>query len=85
MSMTGLLIPDDPIDQGVDFALGEPIDGESSDMRPPDPWRREIGTERSEQQNAQSLNPVHRPVKSFQTSGIAPVYVLENHQHIIQF
>ena len=77
------LVADDAVDHGGDFALSQPIDGESGDMRPSDPRRLELRSERHDQQHAKGCDPVHGPTERFQARGVDPMRILENHQHRI--
>ena len=71
----------DPVDHGVDFALGQPIEGVGGHVRPPNPRRFELWPERRDQQHAKTRDPVDRPTERFQAGGVGPMRVLEDHQH----
>ena len=74
-------LPVTPVDQGSDFALAKPIEGECSDVGSSDPWRVELGSVRYDQQYPERLYPVHGPPKHFKAGRVDPMHVLENHQH----
>jgi len=74
------LLPDE-VDHCADFALCQPIDRESRHVRLSDPGRVEFRPERHDQQHPKGRHPVHRPTEYFQTRGIGPMRILEDHQH----
>ena len=55
------LVADDAVDHGLDVALRQPIDGESRHVRPSDPGRLELWTERHDQQHSEGCEPGRRP------------------------
>ena len=75
------MVAHDVINHRLDFALRQPIEGESSDVGPPDPVRFELWTKRHNQQHTVGPKPVNDPAESFLTRGIGPMCILENHQH----
>jgi len=46
-----------------------------------DPWRREVGPQGEDQQDPQNGNPIDEQVERLSRGGIAPMDVLEHHQH----
>ena len=74
------LVADDAVDHGLDVALRQPIDGESRHVRPSDPGRLELWTERHNQQHRKGANPIDDPTERFQARGVGPVRILEDHQ-----
>ena len=74
------LVADNAVDHGLNVALREPIDGESRHVRPSDPGRLELWTERHNQQHRKGANPVDDPTEHFQARWIGPVRILEDHQ-----
>ena len=75
------LFPVTRIDDGGDFALPEPVEGERSDMGPSNPRRLKLRPVCDDQQHAKSSYPVHRSTEGFQASWVSPVGILKDHQH----
>jgi hypothetical protein len=73
-------VADNVVDHGLDVALRQPIDCESRYVRPSDPGRLELWTERHNQQHRKGANPIDDPTERFQARGVGPVRVLEDHQ-----
>ena len=63
------LIADDAFNHGGDFALPQPVDGESGHVRPSNPGRIEVWPEGNYQQHAKVPNAVHRSPQHFQARG----------------
>src|SRR4029077_17584824 len=74
------LLPMTPSNHRENFALSETIDRESRPVRPPDPGRLELWTERHNQQHRKGASPIDDPTERFQARGVGPVRVLEDHQ-----
>ena len=74
------LVADDVLDQGVDLAMSQPVEGKTCDVRLSDPGRLELRPERHDQQYAKGPNQVHRATERFQARGIGPVRI-QDHQH----
>ena len=55
------LVADNAVDHGVDFALCQPVEGECGNVRPSNPRRLELWTERHDQQHAQEFLSGPRP------------------------
>jgi hypothetical protein len=75
------LVPGDAVDDGGDFPLGEPVEDESRDVRPSNPWRLKFRAVGDDQQDAQSSYTVYRAAEGFQARWICPMGVLKDHQH----
>ena len=76
-----LLVADDAVDHGADFALCQPIESEGGHMRPSNPRRLKLWPVRNDQQNAKGSYPVHGATERFKARGVDPMRILEDHQH----
>ena len=74
-------VADDPLDQEIDVARRQPMEGQLSHVRPSDPGRAEFRPESDKQQEPVALGPVHRPGEQFEAGRIGPMRIFENHQH----
>ena len=50
-------------------------------MRPSDPGRRELRTERNDQQHAKLHDLVHCLAESLQARGVSPMRILQDHEY----
>jgi hypothetical protein len=75
------LVADDAVDHGADVSLCQTVDRQRGHMRLSDPGRLELRPERHDQQHAKARDPVHRATERFQAGGVAPVRILEDHEH----
>jgi hypothetical protein len=71
----------DLVDHRVNFSTRQPIEGDGGDVRLSDPGRFEFRPERHDQKRAMGGDPAHRAPEHFQARGIAPMHILEDHQH----
>jgi hypothetical protein len=74
-------VANDPVDHGVQLTPGQTTKSDRTYMRLSDPRRAKFRPERHEQQYAQHLYPVHDAAKQFDACGVAPMCILEDHQH----
>ena len=63
---------DDAVDHGLNVALRKPIDGESRHIRPSDPGRLELWTERHNEQHRKGANPIDDPTERLGRSSAHP-------------
>jgi hypothetical protein len=77
------LLPTTPSIMASMSSLRQPIDRENRHVRPSDPGRVELWTERDNQQHTQGPKAVNDPADSFEARGIHPMRVLDDHQHRI--
>jgi hypothetical protein len=75
------LVTDDPVDHCADVAFCQSINRESGDVRASKPRWIELWSERHEKQHRKGAYPVNYPTKHFQARRVAPMDILEDHQH----
>jgi hypothetical protein len=75
------VVAGDPIDQGAGLACRQPVEGEHRHVRLPDPGRHVFRPKCHDEQDAKLRDPVDRPPERFQARRVAPMRVLEDHQH----
>jgi hypothetical protein len=76
-----LRVTNDSVDHRLDFAPHETVDDEGGDVRLSDLRWLEFWPEGYEQRHSTGRDPVHCPTESFQTGGVGPMCILEDHQH----
>jgi hypothetical protein len=65
------------------FTLSKPVERDARHMRLSSPRRGELGAESYDKQRWKSFNSVYRPTERFQTCGVGPMRILEDHEHWI--
>ena len=74
-------VADDSLDQEIDVARRQPMEGQLSHVRPSNPGRAEFRPESNQYQEPVAHGQVHRPGEQFEAGWIGPMRIFENHQH----
>ena len=74
-------VADDSLDEEIDVAPRQPIEGQRSHVRPSDPGRAEFRPESNKYQEPVAHGQVHHPGEQFEAGWIGPMRIFENHQH----
>ena len=80
-TLSGSVIAGDPIDQRASIGYRQPVEGEHRHLRLPNPGRRVFRPKGHDEQDAKPGDAVDRSSERFQARGVAPMRVLEDHQH----
>jgi hypothetical protein len=75
------LVADDALYQDPDVSLRQPIESHCCHIGLSDPGRTKFRPERHDQQHRKGLDPSHHPTDDFQTRGVDPMRILDDHQH----
>ena len=68
------------VDNGIDFALGQPIDGKDGNVWPSDPRRLELRPKRHDQQSPEAWYSVHDTTPQFEARWVGPMRILKDYQ-----
>ena len=74
-------VANDPVDHGFQLTPGQTTKSDRTYVRLSDPRSVKFRPERHDQQYVQRLYPVHDATKQFDARGVAPMCILEDHQH----
>ena len=74
------LVADDAVDHGGDFALPKPPESQAGDVGSANPRRLKFRAIRDDKQNPDGLDPINAATQRFQTRGVNPMDILEDHQ-----
>src|SRR5262249_9497788 len=77
------LVADDAVHHRASFPLGQAVEHETGDIRRPSPGRLELRPKRHQPQHTESSYPIYGSTKGFDTGGISPMRIFENHQQRI--
>ncbi|MET0679084.1 MAG: hypothetical protein ABW175_25065, partial [Bradyrhizobium sp.] len=76
-------VADHLLDQGIDVARRQPMQGQLSHVRPSNRGQAEFRPVRNQYQEPMARSQIHRPGKQFEAGWIGPMRVFENHQYRI--
>ena len=74
-------VADDPLDQEINVARRQPMQGQLSHVRPSDRGQAEFRPVGNQYQEPMARGQIHRPGEQFEAGWIGPMRIFENHQH----